>query len=53
MASADMVNLLLSFVGDTMTYMIPIIAVLAGLNFIITWFMSVVFGLGRQSFKGL
>lgn len=52
MANAEVITTLISLVQDMMIYMLPIIALLAGLTFMITWFMSVVFGLGRRTFKG-
>lgn len=52
MASSDVVNLIVSVATDSMTYMLPIIAVLAGINFIVSWLMSVTMGLGRRTFRG-
>jgi type III secretory pathway component EscS len=52
MASADVVQTIISLVTDTLTYMLPVIAVLAGINFVITWIMSITFGFGRRTFKG-
>jgi hypothetical protein len=52
MASADVVTQIINMVQDFLTYMLPIIAVLAGINFLITWLMSVTMGLGRRTFRG-
>jgi hypothetical protein len=52
MASADVVTQIINLVQDFLTYMLPIIAVLAGINFLITWLMSVTMGLGRRTFRG-
>lgn len=52
MANSAVVDLIVSTVTDAMTYMLPIIALLAGINFIVSWFMSVTMGLGRRTFRG-
>jgi hypothetical protein len=52
MASSDVVNQIISMTQDFLTYMLPIIAILSGINFMVTWLMSVTMGLGRRTFKG-
>lgn len=52
MASAEVVTTIIDLVKDMLTYMMPIIALMSGIMFCITWFHSVVFGFGRRTFKG-
>ncbi len=52
MANTEVVNQIISMTTDFLTYMLPVIAVLAGINFIVTWFMSITMGLGRRTFRG-
>lgn len=52
MASADVVTQIIAIVKDSLTYMLPIIGILAGINFVLTWFMAVTMGMGRRTFKG-
>lgn len=52
MANVEIITTIINLVKDMMTYMLPIIALLAGINFMLTWFMSVIFGHGRRAFKG-
>lgn len=52
MASSDIVTMIVGFAGEAFVYMLPIIAVLAGINFIVTWIMSLTMGLGKRTFRG-
>jgi hypothetical protein len=52
MASSEVVDQIISLTADFLTYMMPIIGVLAGITFITSWFMSVTIGMGRRTFKG-
>lgn len=50
MASSEVVTLLIETIADYFTYMLPIIAVLSGIVFMVSFFMSVTMGLGRRTF---
>jgi hypothetical protein len=52
MASADVVSQILEFAGTSFVYLLPVIGILAGINFIFTWVMSLTMGLGRRTFRG-
>jgi hypothetical protein len=52
MANTEVITTILDLVKDMLTYMLPVIGVLAGIKFMISWLMSVTLGMGRQTFKG-
>jgi len=52
MASSEVLNLIIGYAGEAFVYLLPIIAFLAGLNFIVTWIMSLTMGLGKRTFRG-
>ncbi len=52
MANTDLVNLIVSTVSSYFTYMLPIIGILAGISFMVSFLMSVTMGLGRRTFRG-
>jgi hypothetical protein len=52
MTNTEVVSAIIGIVTDAMTYMLPIIAILAGINFMVSWLMSVTMGLGRRTFRG-
>ena len=52
MASSDVVVLIIEFTLSALTYLLPVIAILAGINFIVTWLMSLTMGLGKRTFRG-
>lgn len=52
MAPAEVVTQIIDMTKDFLTYMLPIIGILAGINFMVSWFMSVTMGLGRRTFRG-
>lgn len=52
MASADVIAQIITMTKDFLTYMLPVIGVMAGIIFVITWLMSITIGLGRRTFKG-
>jgi hypothetical protein len=52
MANAEIIAQIVDIVKDCLTYMMPIIGILAGINFVLTWFHSTVWGMGRRTFKG-
>ena len=51
MANTDVVNLIISTTADFFMYMLPIIAVMSGIIFLVTWLMSITIGLGRKTFR--
>lgn len=52
MTNTDVINIILDMVREYFVYMIPVIGVLAGIVFVVSFFMSVVFGAGRRTFGG-
>lgn len=52
MASTEIVDIIIQLTQEMLVYMLPVIGILAGINFIITWLMSLTLGLGRRTFKG-
>jgi len=52
MAPSEVVTQIVTMFGEFMTYMLPIIGILAGISFVVSWFMSVTMGLGRRTFRG-
>lgn len=52
MANTDVINLIISTVADYFTYMLPVIALMAGITFMVSFLMSVTLGMGRRTFKG-
>lgn len=51
MASADVVAQIITMTRDFLAYMLPVIATLAGIGFIISWLMYITVGMGRRVFK--
>lgn len=52
MANTDVINEIITMTADMMTYMLPVIAVLAGITLMISFLLSVTIGMGRRTFKG-
>lgn len=52
MANGDIVNLILSMTGEFLTYMLPIVAIMSGIVFVVTWFTTLLLGIGRRTFRG-
>jgi preprotein translocase subunit SecF len=52
MANTAVIDTIISLVKDYMTYMLPVIALLAGLSFIFSFLFVITMGLGRRTFKG-
>jgi len=50
MASEDMIILIVELTADMMQYMLPIIALLAGLTFIFSFLVSITMGWGKRTF---
>ncbi len=44
MANTEIINLVIQTTADMLHYMMPIIALLAGLNFVLSFFYQVTFG---------
>lgn len=49
MASSEVVNLIIELVSDMLVYLLPVIAVLSGITFIVSFLMNVVMGFARRS----
>jgi len=52
MANTEVVQIIIDTTASSLLYLLPVIAVLSGINFIVTWLMSITFGLARRSFRG-
>lgn len=52
MADTGVINLILQVAQSYMIYLLPIIGIMSGIIFIITWLMSITLGFGRRTFKG-
>jgi len=52
MTNTEVVTEIITMAADFMTYMLPIIGVLAGLQFILSWLFEILFGAGRRTFRG-
>lgn len=52
MASEEIVVKIIEMTSTMLVYMLPVIAILAGINFIVTWLMSITMGLGKRTFRG-
>jgi len=49
-ANSDVITLLITTFNDAFTYLLPIIGFMAGVNFLVTWLMSITMGLGKRTF---
>jgi len=52
MTNTEVVTAIIEIVQEFMTFMLPIIGVLAGLQFILSWLFEILFGMGRRTFRG-
>lgn len=52
MANTEIVDLIIQQTADMLTYMLPVIGIMAGIIFMISWLMSITIGLGRRTFRG-
>jgi len=52
MTSSEVVTQIITVVKDAMTFMIPVIGILAGLNFVLTWVHDTLWNVGKRTFKG-
>lgn len=44
MANSEVLQLVIDSVSSTIVYMLPIVGFLAGVNFVVGWLMSILFG---------
>lgn len=51
MTNTEVVSQLVTIFGEFITFMLPIIGLMAGLSFIVTWLMYLTVGIGRRVFK--
>jgi len=51
MANSDVIALIIEGTVDCIHYMLPVIAFLSGVNFVVTWLMSVTMGMGKRTFR--
>jgi len=52
MANTDVINLIIQTAASYITYMLPVLGILAGLTFIFSMLYAVTLGFGRKAFKG-
>lgn len=52
MTNTEVVTAIVQLFVDMLDFMVPIIGVLAGLSFVLTWITSVTLGAGRRTFRG-
>lgn len=52
MANTEVITIILQLVSQYFVYMLPIIGVLSGITFMVSFLMSVTMGLGRRTFRG-
>lgn len=52
MANTDLVVMILETASSFFVYMLPVIGILAGLNFVVSWVMSLTMGMGKRTFRG-
>lgn len=51
MANTDIVNVIITTTADMIEYLLPIIAIMSGITFILTFLLSVTLGWGNRTFK--
>jgi len=51
MTNTEIVGEILLMTKDFLQFMLPIIGIMAGIIFIVTWLMSITVGSGRRTFK--
>lgn len=51
MANTEVINLILETTADMLQYMLPIIGILSGIIFIVSFLLYLTVGLGRRVFK--
>lgn len=51
MTNTEVVTQLVTIFGEFITFMLPIIGLMAGLAFVVTWLMYITVGIGRRVFK--
>lgn len=51
MANADVINLIISNVATMLLYMMPVVAVMSGIIFIVSWVTHITLGMARRTFK--
>lgn len=52
MANDQVVNEIISTTANMLEYMLPVIAIISGLTFIVTFLLYVTVGFGRRTFRG-
>ena len=52
MTNSEVVAEIVSMTQNLLEYMMPVIGVLAGLTFVLSFFFSVTLGMGRRTFRG-
>ncbi len=52
MANTEIIDIIIQTTSEFFIYMLPVIGVMSGIVFLVTWLMSITLGLGRRSFNG-
>lgn len=52
MTNTEVVTLIIELTQDFLIFMLPVIGVLSGISFILTFLFSITMGLGKRTFKG-
>jgi hypothetical protein len=52
MTNTQVVGEIIAMTQDFLTFMLPVIGVLAGITFVMTLFFNVTLGFGRRIFRG-
>jgi len=50
MANTEIIDIIIATTAEAVTYMLPVIGVMTGITFIVSWVMSLTVGLGRRVF---
>lgn len=52
MTNTEIVSAIVAMVGDLMEFMLPIIGIMSGIIFVVTFLISITLGFGRRTFRG-
>lgn len=52
MTNTEVVGQIVGYMGELLQFMLPIIGVMSGLIFVITFLLSITLGFGKRTFRG-
>jgi len=52
MANSDIIDIIITNVADMLVYLLPVIALLSGIIFMVSFLLYITIGLGRRTFRG-